>query len=78
MNRTNLKIFFVHVLILVSLLVSSLAVADESSENAPLVILEQGSFAAGGTVITSPGEYDPKNLSAAGGQTLHGDHVYAF
>ena len=33
----------------------------------PLIIQEQGSFAAGGTVITDPG-----------GRTLHGDHAYAF
>ena len=33
----------------------------------PLIIQEQGSFAAGGTVITDPE-----------GRTLHGDHAYAF
>jgi hypothetical protein len=36
------------------------------------------SFTAGGTVITSAGEFDPKNLSATGGQTLHRNYVYAF
>lgn len=78
MKMTQVKIFSAHVLILVSLLASSLAIADDSRKIAPLVIQEQGSFAAGGTVITSPGEFDPKNLSATGGQTLHGDHVYTF
>ena len=78
MKMTQVKIFSAHVLILVSLLASSLAIADASKKIAPLVIQEQGSFTAGGTVITSPGEFDPKNLSAIGGQTLHGDHVYAF
>ncbi|EFA50180.1 conserved domain protein [Yersinia pestis KIM D27] len=27
----------------------------------PLVIQSQGSFAAGGAVITTPGQFDPKN-----------------
>ncbi len=39
-----------------------------------LVIREQGSFMAGGTVVTAPGFYngvnDPRDL------TLHGDHAY--
>ncbi|MFB3902325.1 MAG: alpha/beta fold hydrolase [Acidobacteriota bacterium] len=43
----------------------------------PLAIQEQGSFAVGGTVKTSPGAYDAINRSPAG-QTLHGDHAYVF
>ncbi len=44
----------------------------------PMVIQEQGSFAAGGTVITAPGIFDPRNPTQPAGQTFHGDHVYAF
>lgn len=51
----------------------------------PLVIEEQGSFAVGGSIVTSPGTFDPIAQGAfnpAGqeprGQTLHGDHLYAF
>lgn len=44
---------------------------------APLVIQEQGSFAAGGTVISAKEPYDPLHPQAAG-QTLHGDHSYVF
>ena len=51
----------------------------------PLMIQEQGSFAAGGTVVTAPGTFDPVQQGAynpAGpdpaGQTLHGDHAYVF
>ena len=44
---------------------------------APLVIQEQGSFAAGGTVIPAKEPYDPLHPQAAG-QTLHGDHAYVF
>ena len=51
----------------------------------PLLIKEQGSFAAGGSVVTRPGKFDPTtaftNLgaesSANNGQTLHGDHLTA-
>ncbi|MFT3901791.1 MAG: alpha/beta fold hydrolase [Niabella sp.] len=51
----------------------------------PLVIEKQGSFAAGGTVITSPGKFDPIKQGAFNpaqpdptGQTLHGDHAAVF
>ena len=43
----------------------------------PLVIQQQGSFAAGGKVISTPGTYNNNQPSAAG-QTFHGDHLYAF
>lgn len=43
----------------------------------PLSIQEQGSFAVGGTVISSPGTFDPIKR-APEGQTLHGDHAYIF
>ena len=66
------KLFIAHVLILVSMLVSSFAMAEETPKNKPLVIQEQGSFAAGGTVIRSS---DP---SGSGELTLHGDHLYTF
>ena len=45
--------------------------------NSPIIIKEQGSFAAGGTVITAPGEFNPYKPTAAG-QTFHGDHAYVF
>ncbi len=44
---------------------------------AALAIREQGSFAVGGTVVSTPGTYDNNNPTAAG-QTFHGDHLYAF
>ena len=44
-----------------------------------LLIERQGSFAAGGTVVTSPGVFDANAQPATpAGQTLHGDHAYAF
>ena len=43
-----------------------------------LTIAEQGSFAVGGTVIKTPGTFDPHNFTAPEGQTLHGDHAYVF
>jgi hypothetical protein len=44
-------------------------------ENGPLVIARQGSFAAGGSVLQTPGTFDPF-VNGGPGQTLHGDHVY--
>src|SRR2546428_13121317 len=59
--------------------------AQKSKKNAPLVIIEQGSFAIGGTVIKTPGTFDPIKQGAynpAGpdpvGQTLHGDHAAVY
>jgi pimeloyl-ACP methyl ester carboxylesterase len=45
-----------------------------------LVIREQGSFSAGGTVISSEGEFDPNVpwFMPQGGQTRHGDHADVF
>ena len=43
----------------------------------PLVIQEQGSFAVGGKVLSRPGTYN-NNMPTSEGQTLHGDHLYAF
>ncbi|MGE5499966.1 MAG: alpha/beta hydrolase [Syntrophothermus sp.] len=53
-----------------------LTLCAATAENA-IVIKEQGSFAAGGHVISSPGTFDPYNPTPKG-QTLHGDHAYVF
>jgi pimeloyl-ACP methyl ester carboxylesterase len=61
---------------------SSLACATVGLRS--LSIARQGSFAVGGTVVTSPGVFDATAQPAAGqpsptaGQTLHGDHAYVF
>jgi len=43
-----------------------------------LIIQEQGSFAVGGTIISTPGTFDRYNPMRPDGQTLHGDHAYVF
>jgi pimeloyl-ACP methyl ester carboxylesterase len=53
------------------------AEASERGHSPPLVIQEQGSFMAGGTVVTNPGTFDPYKPSSDGA-TLHGDHAYIF
>ena len=64
---------------------SARAQEPKASKPEPLMIQEQGSFAAGGSVTTAPGTFDPIEQGAyspAGvdpaGQTLHGDHAYVF
>ncbi|WP_145509688.1 MULTISPECIES: alpha/beta hydrolase [Yersinia] len=44
----------------------------------PLVIQSQGSFAAGGAVVTTPGQFDAKKPLDPAGQTYHGDHAAVF
>jgi hypothetical protein len=69
----------VHVLVLIAMAVLIGACSQEKINTDPelLIIQEQGSFAVGGTVVTSPGTFDAINRSPAG-QTLHGDHAYVF
>ncbi|MBI3416228.1 MAG: alpha/beta fold hydrolase [Verrucomicrobia bacterium] len=57
--------------------VVSASAQDTTRMARPLMIQEQGSFAIGGTVLTSPGTYDATNRSPSG-QTLHGDHACVF
>ena len=55
--------------------------AETVTENgalAPLAIQSQGSFEAGGSVVTAPGTFDPRKPLEPAGQTYHGDHAYAF
>lgn len=48
---------------------------DHDHGQPPLVIARRGSFFAGGSVLQTPGTFDP-TISGGPGQTLHGDHVY--
>jgi hypothetical protein len=44
---------------------------------APIEIAQQGSFMVGGTVVTNPGTFDPRDPNPTpAGQTVHGDHAY--
>ncbi|WP_246245779.1 alpha/beta hydrolase [Mesorhizobium zhangyense] len=52
------------------------ALADQKATPEPLMIQEQGSFAVGGTILNTAGTYN--NAPTAEGQSLHGDHLYAF
>lgn len=51
--------------------------APASRDLSALVLADQGSFAVGGAVVTSPGTFDPYKPSSDGA-TLHGDHAYVF
>ena len=56
----------------------SQTLAAQTARLQPLVIAEQGSFAAGGKVATAPGTFDARKPMEPSGQTFHGDHAYAF
>lgn len=47
-------------------------------KQSPLVIETQGSFAVGGTMLNTPGNFEVVNALKPDGQTLHGDHAYVF
>lgn len=56
---------------------SGAAYAQPAPKQEPLIIQQQGSFAVGGTVLSTPGTYD-NDAPTSAGQTLHGDHAYVF
>lgn len=65
------------VLTLTSLMACTTPPTGSMRPGSPLVIQEQGSFAVGGKVLSKAGTYN-NNTPTAEGQTLHGDHLYAF
>ena len=54
------------------------AAASDSQAPGVLRIRDQGGFAVGGSVKTTPGTFDPRNPTNPAGQTLHGDHARVF
>jgi hypothetical protein len=48
---------------------------NRADDDKPIVLKTQGSFTAGGTMLTNPGIFDPIALTPDG-QTIHGDHAY--
>tara|TARA_R110002167_G_scaffold366386_1_gene595652 strand:+ start:3387 stop:4193 length:807 start_codon:yes stop_codon:yes gene_type:complete len=48
------------------------------ADSKTISLIEQGNFAAGGTVIHSDGVFDGQQLFNPQGQTLHGDHAAVF
>lgn len=65
-------------MLLFALLVPAGGQTAENAHNTPLMIQEQGSFAVGGSVLTTPGTFDPRQPANPQGQTLHGDHAYVL
>lgn len=77
MQQRNLFKSGLAITLLTTVLLSACSTTKQSIADSPLIIQEQGSFMTGGTVITSPGVFDPYNPKPEG-QTLHGDHAYVF
>lgn len=85
LSRGRVRDFGAALPVLLALIASACAPAAGGSSRtpqaSPLVIERQGSFFAGGTVITAPGTYDASVCPSAAcptpdGQTLHVDHTY--
>lgn len=56
----------------------TLMTASAMAMSKPVTIQDQGSFMAGGTVVTATGTYDGMKPLSRAGNTLHGDHAYVF
>lgn len=65
---------FTALVLAAGLLAAREAVAAEKGKSDPLMIQEQGSFAAGGAIVSAAERYDPLKPKPEG-QTLHGDHA---
>ena len=72
----KIKTVLIGLCLAVGLVFGSSAMAAENA-NEPLMIQEQGSFMAGGTVIPAKEAYNPLAPTPES-QTLHGDHAYIF
>ena len=60
-------------------LLAALALAGPSMAMHPVLLADQGSFFAGGTVRTAEGAYRGNEAPCdLAGETLHGDHAYVF
>ena len=56
---------------------SPISSASAQDLKQPIILEDQGSFAVGGIVLETPGEFNPIGFPAPPeGQTLHGDHAY--
>ena len=60
------------------LAMTALLSACATGSSGPLLIQQQVSFAAGGTLATAPGTFDARKPMEPAGQTYRGDHAYAF
>lgn len=69
--------FVAPLLVLSGAIACARTVRREAPPANALVLKAQGSFVAGGTVVTTQGTFDARNPSPAGA-TLHGDHAYVF
>ncbi len=78
MSSKHRKLFNALLLLSAGIITSACAITGGSDSSGLLIIGEQGSFAAGGTVITRPGTYDAMKQQMPDGQTFHGDHAYVF
>lgn len=74
----NCQRLFLQLLVVGLTLIPSGAGLAQPEKQAPLMIQEQGSFAAGGTVIQNPGTFDPRKPADPAEQSSHGDHAYVF
>jgi pimeloyl-ACP methyl ester carboxylesterase len=77
MPSIDTKLLIPPFLFALGLMGSTPALAQRAAKATPFTIQEQGSFAVGGTVARTPGTYS-NNKPTAEGQSLHGDHLYAF
>ena len=60
------------------LLAMSLFASTAGAMSRPVTIADQGSFFAGGKVVTAPGTYKDAEPTNFDGETLHGDAAYVF
>src|SRR5512133_1380623 len=72
-----MKYFRIVLIALFALSLTNPVSTQDTKNQKPIILQDQGSFAVGGTVVKNTGKFDPKNPTPDG-QTFHGDHAYVF
>ncbi len=76
MNIKNLKTNTLFLFTLTLIILAGCKPDNNTVEKNDLIVIkEQGSFMVGGSVLTTPGEFNPYTRTPEG-QTYHGDHAY--
>ena len=64
--------------ILAMTLAMGMVAGSAGAMSRPITLADQGSFFAGGKVVTAPGVYKDDEPTNFAGETLHGEAAYVF
>jgi len=78
MEKTGIELRAAIIAVFASAIWAGCSTIKYGNNNQMITITQQGSFAIGGTMTTTPGNFVLADALKPAGQTFHGDHAYAF